>query len=221
MGIRDEAMRYVIGDVHGRTFWKTYLHLKFTKLYFIGDYFDSIDVPFSKQYNNFTAICKEARHNSHIKLCLGNHDYQYLRGVHGQRYSGFQTDHSEEISAVLEENIDLLKIVYVTGDNYIISHAGITECFLKSLGVSRPEEINAAFLENRNVLNFNGTNIFGDDITQGPLWVRPPSLKKNPLPGYNQIVGHTPVDEIIKTKLEGAGVLVLIDTCDSNAVYRF
>jgi hypothetical protein len=87
--------------------------------------------------------------------------------------------------------------------------------------MTKPEEINAAFLENRNILNFNGTNIFGDDITQGPLWVRPPSLSKNPLPGFNQIVGHTPVDEITKVKLDRGGFFVLIDTCDSNAIHRF
>jgi hypothetical protein len=222
-GISNEsgAVRCAIGDVHGRPFWKSYIHTRYKEFYFIGDYFDSLDIPFSRQYNNFTAICDAARKDNRIKLCLGNHDFQYLRGVHDQQYSGFQDQHFEEISAILEENIDLLKVVYVTKDNFLVSHAGVTAWFLKSINGSRPEDINSAFDNDRNVLNFYGFDIYGDDVTQSPIWVRPGSLKKDPLPGYSQIVGHTPVDEITEVKLKGAGKLVMIDTCDLNTIYRF
>jgi len=213
--------RCAIGDVHGRPFWKTQISTRYKEIYIVGDYFDSFDIPFSRQYNNFTAICEAARKDSRIKLCLGNHDYQYLRGVHNQQYSGFQYQHFEEIGDVLEENIDLLKIVYVTKDNYIISHAGVTAWFLNSINGSRPEDINSAFDNNRNVLNFHGFDIYGDDITQSPIWVRPGSLKKDPLPGYSQIVGHTQIDEITETNLKGAGKLVMIDTGEIDTVYRF
>jgi hypothetical protein len=215
-------MRLAIGDVHGRPFWKHYLDEDFAVFYFTGDYFDSFDISFSRQYKNFVEICKAARKDSRIKLCLGNHDYHYLRGVHNQQYSGFQDLHYEKIGAVLEENIDLLAVVYVTEDNYIISHAGVTAWFLDSIDGKKPEDINGAFIRDRNILNFNGYNIFGDDVTQSPIWIRPDSLQSDPLPGYNQIAGHTPVEFITEKELNGGkNRLVLIDTHDTESIYRF
>ena len=214
-------LRYAIGDIHGRQFWKTYIKEKYKIFYFTGDYFDSFDIPFSKQYANFMEICKEARSNKRIKLCLGNHDYQYLPEVNNQKYSGFQDLNYEKISAALEENLDLMRIVYVTNDKCIISHAGVTSWFLKSIGGNEPEDINSAFNRDRNVLRFNGYNIYGDDITQSPIWVRPGSLQSNYLPGYSQIVGHTPVRKITEIALKGGEKLAFIDTHDTESIYRF
>ena len=220
-----DSFRYVIGDVHGKPFWKSYIEDDFRDFYFTGDYFDSFNIPFSKQYNNFTEICKTAREDSRIKLCLGNHDFHYLRGVKNEQYSGFQNQNSEIISAVLEENIELLRIVYTTEDNYIISHAGVTAWFLNSIRGKNPEDINGAFNADRNTLKFNGYNIYGDDVTQSPIWVRPGSLQRDPLPGYNQIVGHTPVREICELELDfelkDIRKLILIDTHDTPSIFRF
>ncbi|MDR2553112.1 MAG: metallophosphoesterase [Treponema sp.] len=216
-------MRYAIGDVHGRSFWKQYVNDLWDEFYFTGDYFDTHDsrMDFKKQYNNFAEICAAARENSRIKLCLGNHDYHYLQGVRDQPYSGFQQKYALRIGKVLEENMDLIGVVYVTRDRYIISHAGVTAWFLKSIGGTKPEDINRAFERDRNVLNFNGSDIYGDDITQSPVWVRPGSLRKDPLPGYSQIVGHTPVGSIREVELENGGKLALIDTGGAESIYRF
>jgi hypothetical protein len=214
-------MRYAIGDVHGRPFWKHYIKDDYSVFYFVGDYFDSFDIPFSKQYSNFQEICKAARNDDRIKLCLGNHDYHYLSGVRRQQYSGFQDLNYKKISAVLEENIDLMKILYITEDKYIISHAGVTSWFLTSIKGADPIDINEAFEKDRNILNFNGDNIYGDDITQSPIWVRPGSLQSNAIPGYNQIVGHTPVREIAEAELNDGNKLVLIDTHDTQSIYQF
>jgi hypothetical protein len=223
-------MRLAIGDVHGRNFWKHYLKKDFTEFFFVGDYFDSFDLSFMRQYRNFTEICALARKDQRIKLCLGNHDYHYLSGVHGQQYSGFQFENYIKISDILEENMDLLKVVRVSSEEestpaegkYLISHAGVTNYFLKSLGLKTPEEINDAFLKDRNILNFNGTNIYGDDITQSPIWIRPGSLQRDALSGYNQIVGHTPVYEISESPTaDEKNKLIFIDTHDVESIYEF
>ena len=213
--------RYAIGDIHGRPFWKSYIKNDFKEFYFTGDYFDSFDIPFSKQYDNFLGICKEARSDTRIRMCLGNHDYHYLNGVHNQSYSGYQDHNSKKISAVLEDNIDLIQIIYVTEDKFIISHAGVTSWFLKSIGGVKPEDINNAFKNDRNILKFNGYNIYGDDITQSPIWVRPGSLESDPLPGYSQIVGHTPVRKITEMQMKDRKKLILIDTHNTESVYVF
>ncbi|MDR1950229.1 MAG: metallophosphoesterase [Spirochaetaceae bacterium] len=227
-------MRLAIGDVHGRNYWKHYLGEDFSEFYILGDYFDSFNVSFAKQFHNFEDICKAAREDPRIRLCLGNHDYHYLGHIYRQQYSGFQERHYSRINRILEDNIDLLKVVYVTHDNYIISHAGVSEVFMKKAersGVHSVEEINKGFAEDRNILTFDGIDNTGDDITQSPIWIRPRSLRENPVAGYNQIVGHTPVYGIIECTVPAgngpaagradAVKLVQIDTGDREEVYRF
>jgi hypothetical protein len=169
-----------------------------------------------------------ARRDSRIKLCLGNHDYQYLGNVTDQLYSGCQEKHFFEIYSILEKNIDLLKVVYVTEDNYIISHAGVSSWFMNSMyttGAKSVEDINEIFDRDRNILNFNGDNPYGDDITQSPIWIRPRSLEKHPVTGYNQIVGHTVKHEITEVTLpdneKGNIKIAYIDTGNRELIYRF
>ena len=215
-------MRLAIGDVHGRPFWKNYLDKDFSDFFFTGDYFDSFDIPFSKQYKNFTEICKAARKDSRLKLCIGNHDYHYLAGVDNQRYSGFQDNNYQKISDVLEENIDLITVVHETKDKYLLSHAGVTNYFLKSLHIKKPLEINSSFEKDRNILNFNGIDNFGDNVTQSPIWIRPRSLFQDALSGYNQIVGHTPMREISELKtFDNKNTITFIDTHDTESIYQF
>ncbi|MDR2258981.1 MAG: metallophosphoesterase [Treponema sp.] len=217
-------MRLAIGDIHGRAYWKKYLDEDFTEFYFTGDYFDSYDISFLRQLGNFRELCETARADPRIKLCLGNHDYHYLGQVYYQEYSGYQHKNKLYIYDVLERNMDLLKVVYVTPDNYLISHAGVSNTFMKKIRAAAVEEINEAFAKDRNILNFDGRNIYGDNVTQSPIWIRPRSLQSDPLAGYHQIVGHTPGKEIrekVVTHHQRTIKLVYIDTGDVESVYRF
>jgi hypothetical protein len=219
-----KSMRLAIGDIHGRPFWKNYLDEDFTEFYFTGDYFDSFDVSFPRQLGNFRELCETARADSRIKLCLGNHDYHYLGGIFLQQYSGFQEKNKRYIHDILEKNMDLLNIVYVTPDKHLISHAGVSHTFMKKIGLVNVEDINKAFTENRNILNFDGDNIYGDDVTQSPIWIRPHSLESDPLAGYHQIVGHTPggaVRESTVKHRQGNIKITYIDTGDNESIYRF
>jgi hypothetical protein len=219
--------RLAIGDIHGRTHWKNHLDEDFTEFYFTGDYFDSFDVPFKRQIKNFRKLCEAARTDSRIKLCLGNHDYHYLSDISVQRYSGFQNNNYVYINEILEQNMDLLNIVYVTPDKYLISHAGVSNTFMKKMekrGVTTVEGINEAFARDRDILTFDGDDIYGDDVTQSPIWIRPRSLESEPLAGYHQIVGHTPLQAITERALKNGQTeikLIYIDTGDVESIYRF
>jgi hypothetical protein len=147
-----------------------------------------------------------------------------------QEYSGFQAGELPEIQKALEENMDLIKVLYVTRDRIIISHAGVSTTFMIRMtarGVRKPEDINAAFLRDRNILTFSGINNYGDDITQSPIWIRPASLIKDHLAGYSQIAGHTEYSEIRVFTLKDASpgkkalTLVICDTGDRDLVYWF
>jgi hypothetical protein len=131
---------------------------------------------------------------------------------------------------ILEENIDLIKVLYLTEDRYIISHAGLSAAFMEKMrrvGVSSVEGINDAFTKDRSILKFDGDDPFGDDITQSPIWIRPPSLCSCPFPGYNQIVGHTPKYEIEEVSIPGSAdahrsiEIIFINNEYVDMVYRF
>ena len=64
-----------IPDTHGREIWKRAVqHIDWDEVVFIGDYFDSYDLSFITQLNNFEDILefKEA-HGDKVKLLIGNH----------------------------------------------------------------------------------------------------------------------------------------------------
>lgn len=190
----------VLGDIHGLDIWKKIVNdhkEDCQKIIFIGDYFDSHD-PFSngrKQIDNFREILQfKFSSPQEVILLLGNHDYHYLRGVQ-EKYSGYQNWLSFDIQEILEQNIQYLQICH-RQDNLLFSHAGITKLWCKQSGITLIDntidrQINLLFQKSREYFRFNGTDIYGDNRTQGPLWVRPGSLGKNKLDGFTQIVGHT------------------------------
>jgi hypothetical protein len=215
-------MRLAIGDIHGRDFWKALLEEEASEYYFTGDYFDSFNVSFKRQYENFRELCRAARNDQRIKLCLGNHDYQYLRDIPFQRYSGFQERRYSKIQSVLEENMDLVQIVYDTPDYYLISHAGVSQTFMKRFDLNTVADINGLFLTDRDFLAFDNTSDdpYGESVTQGPLWIRPASLEEDCLPRYSQIAGHTEMDEIAEVSLPDNRKLIFIDTGGSGSAFR-
>ena len=189
-------MNIAIGDIHGKNVWKKFIDREFDNFYFVGDYFDTRDnIPTVAQVRNFREICNIARKDHRFHLCLGNHDFHYLKGIK-ERYSGFQHYTRYDIQDALEENIDLIKPVYQNGD-YLISHAGISKTFLHNvLKLENPLDINKRFEEDRLSLRFNGYNQYGDDTTQSCIWIRPESLMKDRLNNYKQIVGHTHIPKV-------------------------
>jgi hypothetical protein len=221
-------MRLAIGDIHGRNFWKHYLNEDFTEYYIVGDYFDSFDIPYKIQMINFQEITNTARQNKRIKLCLGNHDYHYLINKYHERYSGFQKEHAVSIQKIVSDNLDLFQIIYATDDNILISHAGVSKTFMRINNIKEPLEINERFNRNMNLVAFSGRDPSGDDITQGPLWIRPHSLAHDFLNGYSQIIGHTPARTIRTLELPDRNsaerkmiTITIIDTHDCETIYRF
>ena len=78
--------RYAIGDVHGRSFWKSYIKKEFKEFYFTGDYFDSFDIPFAEQYDNFSEICNAAISQNTIFLALPSPENGYCTSKNISNY---------------------------------------------------------------------------------------------------------------------------------------
>jgi hypothetical protein len=200
-----------IGDIHGRDTWiKIVNKEKFDKLIIVADYFDTHeDVSAAIQMHNFKKLIEYKKANpDKVDLLFGNHDLHYLRTIHNQ-YSGYQMWHEIDISELLHAALDknLLKMCTII-DNIIFTHAGVTKtwCFNSLLKVDTSNSellessINDLFTYKPRMFDFTvGKNydIYGDDICQTPVWVRPESLIADKLDNYKQVVGHTTQEKIV------------------------
>lgn len=192
-----------IGDTHGMKHWadiveqEKYAH----KFVFIGDYFDSFDVPFDQQIENFQKILEFKKANpAKVVLLIGNHDFHYL--VEGEEYSGYQKDKAKLIGTLLNENLNLMQMCYMQ-DDYIFTHAGVTQTWADENKISEHRsdmtveaQINSLFEKDMRAFIFSPSTLFdntGESVTQPPIWVRPGALLTDPFMGnaYKQVVGHT------------------------------
>lgn len=197
-------MKYIIiGDTHGRNNWKSLINLEFDKFIFLGDYFDSFTIPGIIQLQNFNEIIEFKRNNfDKVELLIGNHDYHYFPGVR-EDYSGYQGRMRFDFQNALQTAYkdELLKVIHKYND-YIFSHAGLTKTWCNTYNIDLNDienSVNELFEFKPNSFGFNmGSNLSntGNDVTQGPFWVRPESLNKDMLDDYKFVIGHTSFKEI-------------------------
>jgi predicted MPP superfamily phosphohydrolase len=213
--LKKEHRIICLGDTHGRVDWKAIAEKELAtcdKFIFIGDFFDSHDEESNgyKQIINFKEILELKKANSDkVVLLTGNHDYHYIRGI-GETYSGYQAAYALEIGELVEKaiNDNLMQMCYLY-ENFFFSHAGLTKTWVRR--VLTPNNINPLvddvmvqqindYLKFQPIVfgfmmggNFDQT---GDDVTQGPIWVRPLSLMRDMVEGITCVVGHTTVQKL-------------------------
>ena len=123
--------------------------------------------------------------------------------THGADVSGHQSERIEEIRRLLTENHDILDLAFeceakCPGGRLIISHAGFSRTWVNSIlnvfGIQENQWSVSFLNEQWHKLSFNteseGFNYAfeelldwygflsgsGNEITQGPLWIRPEAL---------------------------------------------
>lgn len=226
-----------LGDTHGRAFWKLIVRReKFDKLIFIGDYWDSFDIPYKEQYQNFLDIIayKEANPDK-VVLLLGNHDFHYtpVASMYGDKYSGYQKDKCYTIAHAMATHKSLIQVAHLH-DNYLFTHAGVTQVWinriqgLKSLDKFVVEEpidkyINDLYQYKPAWFTFYeyDRSGYGESVGQSPIWVRPQSLNEDAYGDYIQVVGHTGQERMATepVKFLGSGSGMFIDTLGSSGEY--
>ena len=223
----------VLGDIHGRSLWKQIVKQENPdRVIFIGDYFDSFDIPGVDQIHNFKEIIeyketsftnegKEDQHKTEVILLIGNHDYHYMSGV-TDKYSGYQHKLAPFITQIIEENKHHLQMVYQM-DEYLFTHAGVSSAFMNNVfGLEDWQTENIATLLNDqfkykpltfdfgamvSIKKMSFLDSYGDNTEQSPIWIRPKSLMSA---NHNtlrtqvvQVVGHTQVSKIDFSGTEG------------------
>lgn len=211
----------IISDIHGRTVWKQLIETdNYYKIVFLGDYFDSYDIPGINQIHNFKDII-EFKNTTDIEviLLIGNHDFQYFPSTFNNNCSGHQYNLEVSIRKELEDAKNHLQMCHIH-NKFLFSHAGISIVWLKNLGYNDEpleEYINEMWKYKPLAFSFCGNDPYGGDIYQTPLWIRPNSLlvanKKSELEKkYKQVVGHTH-----KSNIENvANKYFFTDTLNSN-----
>lgn len=180
------------------------------KIVQIGDFLDSHRtgnkwIQQHKVLSEFLKIKKElnSKKPGFMSITLGNHDLSYLSKFGGRSCSGHQFYQAVDIEEYLSANINEFE-PFVIVDNWIFSHAGITQPYLEYLGrifgnpkrIWNLEDIKTAFEERRfSIFNHHGNDPYGDSKDESCLWIRPPSLIRFGIDGFNQCVGHTVLEE--------------------------
>jgi hypothetical protein len=222
----------VLGDTHGRPFWKRIIdqEKEFDRLIFVGDYFDSNEYKASEQVRNFEEIIQFKKScSAEVILLIGNHDFHYFPEIGDHGISGYQEYAAEIIELMLDLNRDKLQMAYQF-DDFLFTHAGVSKSFLDlSFGEGnwKIEEIvsslNDLFSTNPMAFKFNGREPSGDDVYQTPIWIRPESLimvNKGSLDlSFIQVFGHTRVPKISSIGKITNGRYQLIDCLGTSGEY--
>lgn len=222
----------ILGDLHGKSFWKLILNTqKWDRVIFLGDYFDSFNIPGIEQLHNLKEII-EFKKNSEkeVILLLGNHDGYISPQIRQRSISGYQPKLAPEIHRILYENKDLFQMAY-SFDNYLCTHAGVSEEWLKNNGWKKKKYTTKTLVKFINELweykpkSFDFTGVYdsyGDECIQTPIWIRPPSLIKSSknikAQGIIQIIGHTKAYTLVLNEPRLSGY-ILTDTFDTSQEY--
>jgi predicted MPP superfamily phosphohydrolase len=227
-----------IGDLHGRSDWKLAIYQEghIDRVIFMGDYFDSFNIPGIEQIDNFKQIIKYKENNPQVEvvMLIGNHCHHYYPEVGYTGTSGFQRGIAPNIMQVVDENRHHLQMAYGFGE-YLFTHAGVSPIFMDQVfgendwsKESVVVDLNELFRYKPKSFDFNGLESTGDNACQTPIWIRPRSLmhanKTHPKGlkrDYIQIVGHT---QMKRLDLEGSdrftgGRYYFIDTMDTSGQY--
>lgn len=190
----------VLGDIHGRTVWKKIIAKEQPdQIIFLGDYVSTHEgISESDQVSNLLEILRFKNHHPETILLRGNHDMQHL-GYYWAECSGYFPWVAELMTDLKKEFLSNTQWIHIMG-NTVFSHAGISTKWLKHNGISL-NGINA--LKPSELFGFSlvdSWDVYGTSPFQPPTWIRPKTLVDVMIPGYDQVVGHTPVERCYNMK---------------------
>lgn len=124
----------IIGDVHGRNFWKNAVekHEKeCDKIIFLGDYLDPYPwekITRKEAINNFDEIINyKIKNKDKVILLLGNHDLPYYDRNFG-RATRYDSSNAWHIIEMFKSHRSIFKLAHeeeINGKKYIFTHAGL------------------------------------------------------------------------------------------------
>lgn len=226
----------VLGDIHGRNCWKQIIEKETPdRVIFLGDFVTTHEL-YSEddQLQQLREILEYKKANPNTIILRGNHDLDGL-GYYwaqcypavGRKVSAFMNRHKPLGKNFLEAS-QWIHVEEIGGKPYIFAHAGVTMEWMAAILKLDTTNIPAA-LEQINKMepseNFGFTggrwDNYGTDPQQSCTWIRPDTLVRHAIPGYNYVVGHTgtygecamrPIEEPYKNEVDGEKFTAYRDT---------
>lgn len=136
----DSIVFIVIGDVHGRKFWKEAIPYNDIPIIFVGDYLDPYtsieDITSKDAISNFKEVMDYARGNKNVHLLYGNHDSYAFRSTAlcAVRHDWVRY---EDICKLYSDNKELFTMSFDLKHGnvrYLFTHAGFTPYWLRTYG---------------------------------------------------------------------------------------
>ena len=196
----------VLGDIHGRSCWKQIIEKEAPdRVIFLGDFITTHEL-YSEddQLQQLREILEYKSQHPNTIILRGNHDldglgYYWARcyPVPGQKVRAAMNS-TEPLGQKFLQSTQWIHVEEIGGKPYIFAHAGVTVEWLTEilkLDVSNVpaalEQING--MEPDEKFGFTGGrwDNYGVDPQQSCTWVRPDTLVRHAIPGYNYVVGHT------------------------------
>ncbi len=162
----------------------------------LGDIWDDWDDTWEQAVEAATWLAATVA-DPHVSWCLGNHDAHYVwPEIYGLRSSGYTYAKALAIQDTINIS-ELAFVLYVATENHLLSHAGIHPAFLSEgttdyrVALANLQQEAYAALERGTTpaLLAAGRDRGGFRTHGGITWLDWGSFR--PIPGINQIVGHT------------------------------
>lgn len=216
----------VVGDLHGKSCWEDIRVSEYDKVVFLGDYVDGDTHSDEEIYSNLQNICLfKERHADKVILLLGNHDIQYYH-YPAYRCSGFRVSMADMLSDFFNAHSHLFQLAYQVR-NFLFTHAGVSNAWyhqFKAYAESYPLNYNLQHFNTlaealnaveegpyRGVLHQISIYRGGKADHGGITWADKQELLQDPLFGYHQVVGHTPVPYVERVDVDVDTSVTFID----------
>jgi hypothetical protein len=209
-----------VPDLHGSHHWEQVIPLvdDFDKIIVMGDEFDTWENDWPDQMNNALKLIDfKKKYPKKVELLWSNHAISYYLDEH---CSGFQPHHAIDIKEFYIKNKNLYQVIAIHKKT-IFAHGGVSKEWMDCAGIKSVKEINQLFLERPNFFRWVGPSGFGENRNEGPLWIRPKTLSRVNVDGYDQIVGHTePPNPPYHFKCDNGQMLTVIDSPKHDYIYK-
>lgn len=191
----------LVPDPHGREFWHD-IESKVNDLdliIFLGDYLDPYPhegITVEKAIEEFKLILEfKDKNPNKVILLTGNHDWGYINKEFPDP-SRRSYSHYGEIHQLFMSNINKFQLIYRI-DNYLFSHAGVYEDWLKccEFTLEDLEDFNRFIDKDWPALTCTSFLRGGWGHFGSCIWADIREYKNEKPKGYKQIVGHTQLEK--------------------------
>lgn len=199
-----------IGDLHGSDRWKEILNTDVDHYVFVGDYVDSEDrSDIAIESNLREVIAFKQSHEDEVTLLLGNHDVQYLL-YPKYRCNGFRGSMLRSLKEIFERNRRLFQVSCLLG-SFVFTHAGLSRRWVEDALGEAFEPMKVIDTLNKLLEDEHFDPLFmagecrgGKHPFGGPLWCDyHMELVPDPAPGFDQVVGHTRTNFLLRNEVAG------------------